>query len=145
MHGKPYGNNFLNLKAQKHILWEKTIFLKYFFEEKNYNMNIINSIHQVLRIYMLNPQTPGGTRGFNSKPESMSKYYLIAEYRTIDLRELREVIGLDGSKLAHPDLHRSRIQKDEADVETLVDLMENSWLNPMCPEESEMSVCPLAL
>ena len=54
------------------------------------------------------------------------------------LRELRDVIGLGGSKLAHPDLQRSRIRKDEAGVESLVDLMENSWLNPMCPEETEL-------
>ena len=28
-------------------------------------------------------QTPGGTRGFSLKPEPVSKYYLIAEYRSI--------------------------------------------------------------
>lgn len=54
------------------------------------------------------------------------------------LRELRDMIGLGGSKLAHPDLQRSRIRKDEADVESLVDLMEKSWLNPICPEETEL-------
>ena len=54
------------------------------------------------------------------------------------LRELRDVIGLGGSKLAHPDLLKSRIRKDEAGVESLVYPMENSWLNPMCPEETEL-------
>ena len=48
------------------------------------------------------------------------------------------MIGLGGSKLAQPDLQRSRIRKNEADVESLVDLMENSWLNPMYPEETEL-------
>ena len=48
------------------------------------------------------------------------------------------MIGLGGSKLAHPDLQRSHIPKDEADVESLVDLMEKSWLNPICPEETEL-------
>ena len=58
------------------------------------------------------------------------------------LRELRDVIGLGGSNLAHPDLQRSRIRNDEADVESLVDLMENSCLNPMCPEETGLvSLC----
>ena len=51
------------------------------------------------------------------------------------LRELRDVIGLGGSKLAHLDLQRSRIQKDKADVESLVDLMENTWLNPKDTEQ----------
>ena len=83
-------------------------------------------------------QTLGGTEGFNSKPGAASKYNLTAEYSTMYLRELRDVIGLGSSKLAHPDLQMSRIRKDEADVESLVDLMENSWLNPMCPKETEL-------
>ena len=48
------------------------------------------------------------------------------------------MIGLCGPKLAHPDLQRSHIRNDKAYVESLVDLVENSWLNPMCPEETEL-------
>ena len=55
------------------------------------------------------------------------------------LRELRDVIGLVCSKLAHPDLQRSRIRKGDVDFEFLVDLMENSWLNPMCHEFVSLS------
>ena len=83
-------------------------------------------------------QTPGGTKGFSLKPGAVSKYYLTTEYRIMYLREPRDVIGLGSSKLAHPDLQRSRIRKDKADVESLVDPMENSWLNPMCPAETEL-------
>ena len=72
------------------------------------------------------------------KPEAVNKYYLTAHYRTMYLREPREKIGLGGSKLVHPDLHRSRIRKNETDVRSLVDLMENSWLNPMRSEETEL-------
>ena len=54
------------------------------------------------------------------------------------LRELRDVIDIGGSKLAHPDFQRSRIRKDEADIESLVDLMEISCLNPKCHEETEL-------
>ena len=68
---------------------------------------------------------PGGTKEFSLKPGTASKFYLTAEYRTMYLRELRDVIDL-GSTLAHPDLQRSRIRKDEANIESLVDLMENS-------------------
>ena len=80
----------------------------------------------------------GGTKGFHLKPGAASKYCLTAEYRTMYLRELRDVIDLGDSKLAHPDLQRSRIREDKADVESLGGLKENSWLNPMCSEETEL-------
>ena len=61
-----------------------------------------------------------GTKGFSLNPGAVSKHYLRAEYRTMYLRELRDVIGLGGSKppeetelskLAHTDLQRSRTEK----------------------------------
>ena len=85
-------------------------------------------------------QTPGGTKGFILKPGAASKCYLTAEYMTMYLRKQRAVIGLGGSKLAHPDLQRSHSRKDKADIKSLVDLMENSWLNPMCPETELVSL-----
>ena len=75
-------------------------------------------------------QTPGGTKGFSLKYDAVQKYYINAEYRSIFLRQLREMVGLGGSKLNHPDLHPTRIIKDEADVQALVSLMGNSWINP---------------
>ena len=54
------------------------------------------------------------------------------------LRELRDVIGLGCSKLAHPDLQRSSIWKDDADFEFMFAMMENSWLNTMYHEEIEL-------
>ena len=53
------------------------------------------------------------------------------------LREPRDVTSRwfqAGSYRSPKVLHR----KDEADVESLVDLMENSWLNPICPEDAEI-------
>ena len=43
--------------------------------------------------------------------------------------------GLGSSKFAHPDLHRSRIRKDEADIESETNIMNNSRHIAMCPEE----------
>ena len=40
------------------------------------------------------------------------------------------MVGLGGSKLNHPDLQRSMILKDEADVQELFSLKGNSWINP---------------
>ena len=37
-----------------------------------------------------NTQTSGGTKGFSLKPNSVSKYYLVAEYRSAFLRQLKE-------------------------------------------------------
>ena len=39
-------------------------------------------------------QTPGGTKGFSMKHDAVQKYYLNAEYRSIFLRQLREMVGL---------------------------------------------------
>ncbi|KAL9979552.1 hypothetical protein ACROYT_G017230 [Oculina patagonica] len=62
-------------------------------------------------------QTAGGTKGFSLKPRALSKYYLTAEYRSIFMRQLKEMIHLTHSKAKHTDLQSSRIERDEADQE----------------------------
>ena len=59
----------------------------------------------------------------------MSRYYLVAEYRAVYLRTLSDMIGRCSSKLHHPDRQGPRIRKDEADIKSLLDMMENNWLN----------------
>ena len=66
----------------------------------------------------------------------MSIYYLIAEYWAVYLRTLNDMIGQCSSKLHHPDLQGPRIRKDEADIKSLIDMMENNWLNTLSPDES---------
>ena len=83
-------------------------------------------------------KTPGGTKGFSLKPGAVSRHYLTAEYRAVYLRTLRDMIGQGSSKLSHPDLQGPRLRKDEADVKSLIDLMENNWLNPLSPDESDL-------
>ena len=51
------------------------------------------------------------------------------------MRMLRDMIGQDSSKVPHLDL-QGMIRKDEADIKSLIDLMENNWLNPLSPDES---------
>ena len=84
-------------------------------------------------------QTAGGTKGFSLKPAAVMKHYLTAEYRSTYLRQLREATGRSKSKLSHKDLQRTRIKKDEADVQSLLSLMENSWMNPMVPENTNLT------
>ena len=40
--------------------------------------------------------------------------------------------------LNRPDLNQSRIKKDEADIQSLMQLMEASWLNPFKPENEDL-------
>ena len=62
-------------------------------------------------------QTAGGTKGFSLKPGMVSKYYLTAEYRSTCLKQLREIIQLQSSRISHADLEPSRIRRDEDDIE----------------------------
>ena len=84
-------------------------------------------------------QTSGGTRGFSLKPGTVARYYLTAEHRASALRELRHQISLQSSgKVSHADLGKSRIKKDESDVSSLVDLLENNWTNPFGRDPSDL-------
>lgn len=42
------------------------------------------------------------------------------------------------SKMSHPDLQGPRILKDTADAQSLVDLMDNNWINPMNPNDMKL-------
>ena len=68
----------------------------------------------------------------------MSRYYLVAEYRAVCLRTLSDMVGRCSSKLRNPDRQCPMIRKDEADIKSLIDMMENNWLNTIYPDESEL-------
>ena len=52
-------------------------------------------------------------------------------------RQLRKVVGRGMSNLSHPYLHMPRITMDEADVQSIVKLLEDDWTNTFDPNESE--------
>ena len=81
---------------------------------------------------------PRGTKRFSLKPGAVSRYYFTAEYMAVHMRMLRDMIGQYSFKLPHPDLQGPLIRKDEADIKSLIDLMENNWLNPLSPDESDL-------
>ena len=85
-------------------------------------------------------QTAGGTKGFSLKPRALSKYYLTAEYRSIFMRQLKEMVHLTHSDAKHTDLQSSRIERDEADVRSLLLMLESTWINPFNNEQQEL-VC----
>ena len=86
-------------------------------------------------------QTPGGTKGFSLKPGAVRKYYLIAEYRNVFMRQFKEMLHLGTpATLQHTDLQASRIARDEEDVKLLMSMLEGSWINPFKREEQDL-VC----
>ena len=87
-----------------------------------------------------NTQTSGGTKGFSLKPNAVSKYYLVAEYRSTFLRQLKDVLHINNSSPKHNDLHRSRITRDETDVKNIISLLQDTWLNPFNPDLQDL-VC----
>lgn len=83
-------------------------------------------------------QTAGGTKGFSLKRGAVERYYLTSEYRSIFLKKLRVMVGHEQSHLSHPDLQMPRITRDEANVQSIVTLLEDDWTNPFDSNESEL-------
>lgn len=84
-------------------------------------------------------QTAGGTRGFSLNPGALQRYYMTAEFRAMFLREIREMVGYSQDNNGHADLQKSRIKKDEKDVQEMTDLLLNSWLNPFSDESQPLA------
>ena len=85
-------------------------------------------------------QTAGGTKGFSLRPGAVAKFYFTSENRSTFLNHLRSYVGQNRSKLSHTDLQQSRIRKDEIDLQSVVEIMDNDWLNPFIPGEVDL-VC----
>ena len=71
----------------------------------------------------------GGTTRFSLKPGAVSRYYLIAEYRSAFLTQLRDMVGLNEKDDEHSDLQKSRMATDEAAVTAVIETL-SSWVNP---------------
>ena len=82
-------------------------------------------------------QKQRGTKEFSLKPGAISKFYLTAEYRSSYLRKLKDMIDLNKLKFHHQDLQETRISRDEHDVQNLVVMLENNWINPFNIERQE--------
>lgn len=80
-------------------------------------------------------QTPGGTKGFSLNPGAVRRFYLSAEFRSSYLRQLRHMTGLGSTCVKHADVQPTRVLRDEADVQSLIDLLVSSWINPFREEQ----------
>ena len=72
----------------------------------------------------------GGTKGFSLKPGAVTKYYMLAEYHSMFLCQLKDMLYLNDTELSHPDFHSTSISRGEADVKALQDILESNWINP---------------
>jgi len=85
-------------------------------------------VHQTIEeIIDKNTQMAGGTRGFSLSPGALQRYYITAEFRAMFLREIRAMVGYSQGNKGHADLQKSRIKKDEKDVQEMKDLLLSSW------------------
>jgi len=86
-------------------------------------------------------QTAGGTKGFSLNTSAVARYYLSAEFRSVVLRQIRQLTdGDEGErKVSHPDLGNRRMQKDERDVQAVSQLLQTSWVHPFAREDTQIS------
>ena len=78
-------------------------------------------------------QTPG-TTGFSLKPGAVQHFYMIAEHRSAFLAQIRNIVDGNKTKLQHPDLQQTRIQKVAETVETVCELLQG-WINPFAENQ----------
>jgi len=64
---------------------------------------------------------------------------MTAEIRTLFLRKIREMAGYGQGNNDHADLQKSRIAKDEKDVQGMVDLILNNWINPLADADQPLA------
>ena len=69
----------------------------------------------------------------------MCRYYITAEYRSTCIKHLKLLTDTDNSSgKLHADLCTSRIEKDEKDVKSIMELLEETWTNPFDPNPTEL-------
>ena len=88
-------------------------------------------------------QTHGGTNGFNLKPGAVSRYYITAEYRSTYFRQLKESVNITDPNSRHADLRQSRISRDEADIQSLIDMLKNTWVRNHHKQKQMLDNCSM--
>jgi hypothetical protein len=68
---------------------------------------------------------------------------MVAEYRSMFLRQLKDILHLNKSAFHHPDFHHpdienTRIAKDKADIKSLLALLESNWINPFSSDNQDL-------
>ena len=61
----------------------------------------------------------------------VERYCLTSKYRSVPLKQFRKMVGRGMRHLSHPDLH---ITRNEADVQSIVKLLDDNWTNHFDPK-----------
>ena len=56
------------------------------------------------------------------------------------MKQLRDTLNLSKSNSVHTDLQKTRIARDEADVKSLIAVLESNWINPFSAKQQDL-VC----
>ena len=68
-------------------------------------------------------QTPGGITGYSLIHNAVTRYYIAADYRRSYMHQLREMVNMDCKSNGHPDLQRSHKNRDERDIQQILDII----------------------
>ena len=79
-------------------------------------------------------------KGCSLNPGTVSKHHMVAEYRSILFRSSWKMFHLNKSGFHHADRHSTRTNRDEADVKSLLDMLQTNWFNPLCIKKKDL-VC----
>ena len=75
-------------------------------------------------------KTPEGTTGFSMKADAIMRWTLNEPYRAELRKCLHSHLKLSPTCYPHKDLTPSRIKKDERDVQAIIDVAKNVFINP---------------
>ena len=75
-------------------------------------------------------KTPGGTTGFSMKADAILRWTLNAPYRAEIRKSLHSHLKLSPTCYPHKDLTPSRISRDERDVQAVINVAKNVFINP---------------
>ena len=83
-------------------------------------------------------QTAKGIRHFSLNANKVNRHFLSAEYRSTALHLLRHYTLQKQDVVNHTDLNQPRIERDNTAVKSIKTLLEESWINPMNPENDTL-------
>ena len=63
---------------------------------------------------------------------------MTAEHRAEALRQLQDVVSSRQPTTGHADLQTSRVKRDESDVTSIMDMLENNWTNPFLNQPMDL-------
>ena len=75
-------------------------------------------------------KTPDGTTGFSTNSNAINRWVLNAPFRAGVRTALHDFVHMRHKTHQHKDLSESRIKKDENDVNSLVSLLQDTFINP---------------